>query len=198
MACFIAVPMSFGPCGAAVGDGLLDDRPELLVGELGGQVGADQLALGLLAAGEILAPAVAEGLGGLETALALAAQHGELVVRALLGGLLQLGEHEPQRPDLVLFPGAHRVLEVGFDLLEDRHALPEKGYAARPDSPELTAPPAAGAAEAPGRGGVAPEEERDVPVGEQAQPATEAGHEQQVVGAGDEPRRAGRASECRG
>ena len=58
--------------------------------------------LGLLAVGELVAAAVAERRRGLQPALALAAQHGELVAVALLRGLLQLGEHEAQRADAIL------------------------------------------------------------------------------------------------
>ena len=92
-----------GGLGSAVAHRPLDDSGQLLVGELGRQVGADQLRLGLLATGQILAPGLAVGPGSLEPALALAAQHGQLVVGAFLGGLLQLGQHEPQRADTRLF-----------------------------------------------------------------------------------------------
>ena len=83
--------------GAAVGHRLLDDRLQLGVGELGRQVGGDQLGLGLLAGGQVLATALTESPRRLDAALALAPQHRQLVAVALLGGLLQLGEHQPQR-----------------------------------------------------------------------------------------------------
>ena len=60
----------------------------------------------------------------------LAAQdtYGLLVVLPLLGVLLQLGEDQPKRSDLVFFPSAHRALKVGFDLLSYLHPHPT-GYA---------------------------------------------------------------------
>ena len=61
IACFIADPHVLGRLRAAVAHGPLDDRRELLLGELGRQVAADQLGLGLLAAGEILAAGLAVG-----------------------------------------------------------------------------------------------------------------------------------------
>jgi hypothetical protein len=106
---------------AAVAERLLDDRLQLRLGELRGQVAADQLALGLLTSGKILAAGVAVGACGLQAPLALTSQHGQLVVRPFLGGLLKLGEDETERPDLLLFPSPHRTLEVGFDLLDYRH-----------------------------------------------------------------------------
>ena len=79
------------------------------------------------ALGEILAAAVAERALGLGAALALAAQHGELVVRALLGRLLQLGEQHPQRADALALARLHRGDEVALDGLGDAHCV--QGYA---------------------------------------------------------------------
>ena len=97
IAAFMTAPIACGTVGARLGDGRGDDLLELVVGQLGGQVGLDDHGLALLAVGELRAAAVAEGARGLEPALALAAQHRELVAVALLGRLLELGEHQPQR-----------------------------------------------------------------------------------------------------
>ena len=94
---FITWPMSLASLGAGLRDRVGDDRVELGVVELGREVALDQLGLGLLLVGQLRAPAVAELLGRLEPPLALAAQHRQLVVAALLGGLLELGQHEPER-----------------------------------------------------------------------------------------------------
>ena len=51
-------------------------------------------------------PPSRKAVGGLVAALALAAQHRELVAVALLGRLLQLGEHEPQRAETRSFSPA--------------------------------------------------------------------------------------------
>ena len=77
------------------------------------------------AVGQLGAAAVAERRGGLVAALALAAQHGELVARALLRVLLQLGEHQPQRADAVLLARLHRGREVLLHPVGQRH-LPFK------------------------------------------------------------------------
>ncbi len=82
--------MSLSRLRAALAHRPRDDRPQLLVGELGRKVAADQLALRPPRVGQILAPSVAIGACGLEPALALAAEHRQLVVGALLGRLLQL------------------------------------------------------------------------------------------------------------
>src|SRR4051794_23850247 len=105
--------------------GLLDllghDPGELLVGELGGQVAADQRGLGLLLVGELPPPAGAELLGGVEAALALAPQDRDLVVAALLGRLLQLRENEPQRSHALALAGLHGLFHIRSDLIGNRH-----------------------------------------------------------------------------
>ena len=64
-------------------------------------------------------------------------------------------------------------------------------------SPGQSRPSGVGLPSRPGRRRIATEQQRDVPVGEQAQFPPQPGHQQQVVGASDEPRRKARASECR-
>ena len=59
-----------------------DDRGQLVVAELGGQVGVDQLDLAPLALGEVVAAGLLVGLGRLHAALALALEHGDLVAAA--------------------------------------------------------------------------------------------------------------------
>src|SRR4051794_19640792 len=98
--------------GGGLGDRGGDDRAQCVRVELLGQVALDQPRLRLLGGGELLTAGVAEGGGRLQAALALPAQHGELVAVAFLGGLLQLVEHEPQRADTVLLPRLHRAGEV--------------------------------------------------------------------------------------
>ena len=111
-----------GRARAGLGDGRGDDRAQLVVGQLGRQVGLDHDGLGLLGLGQLRPIAVAERLRGLEAALALTAQDGELVARALLGVLLQLGEHQAQRSDAILLAGLHGRGEIRFDRVGHRHA----------------------------------------------------------------------------
>src|SRR4051812_3650135 len=112
-----------GRLGARGGDLLVDEPPELLVGQLGREVAADQGRLRLLLGGQLLAPAGAELLGRVEPALALAAQHRHLVVTALLRRLLELGEHQPQRPNALALAGLHGRRQVAYDLFANRHPL---------------------------------------------------------------------------
>src|SRR3954469_1505055 len=74
---------------AGLGHRLGDDRVQLVVGDLGREIAGDQLGLALLLVGQVGAPALAVLLGGVEAALAFAAQHGDLVLLALLGRELQ-------------------------------------------------------------------------------------------------------------
>ena len=108
--------------------------------ELGRQIGGDDRRLGGLAVGELVTAAVAEGSLGLAAALALAAQHRELVAGALLGGLLQLRQQQPQRADALSLAGLHRDDEVALDGLGDAHlrtgyARPQRLRAAAQTSP---------------------------------------------------------------
>ena len=68
-------------------------------------------------------PALAERGGRLVAALALAAQHGELVAGALLRVLLQLGQHEAQRGDAILLARLHRRGEVLLDAVGHLHPV---------------------------------------------------------------------------
>src|SRR5216684_2253386 len=106
--------------GARLRDRFGDERIELVVAQLGGKVAGDQLGLSLLLDGQLLAAALAELLGRIEAALALAAQHRELVGVTLLGRLLELGEDEAQRADPILLPRLHGRRDVGPDLLCQR------------------------------------------------------------------------------
>ncbi len=121
--CFITAPMtrpmSFGLSAPVSATAWVDDRLELVVGELGRQVAGDQLGLGLLAGGELVAAGVAELAGGVEAALALAAQDGLGVAGALLLVLLELGEHEAQSRHALLLPRPHGGGEIGLDLVEN-------------------------------------------------------------------------------
>jgi hypothetical protein len=123
IAAFITRPISFGPC-APLARRARDDRAQLLVGQLGGQVGRDERGLGLLGLRELGAVAGAEGLGGLDAPLALPAQDGELVGVAGLRGLLQLGQHQAQRRDPSPLPRPHGGGHVGLDLVGKRHWHP--------------------------------------------------------------------------
>ena len=69
----------------------------------------------------LLATAVAELRGGLQAALALTAQDGQLVVGTLLRGLLQLGQHEAERADALLLSGLHGSDEIGLHALGNAH-----------------------------------------------------------------------------
>ena len=110
-----------GRGGAGLGHRVAHDLAQLGVRQLGGEVGLDQLRLRLLGVGEVVATRVAEGAGRLVAALALAAQHGQLVVLAVLGGLLQLGEDEAQDPDAIPLPRLHRGGEVMLHRVGQRH-----------------------------------------------------------------------------
>ena len=92
MSCGLLAPVS------AIARG--DDRVELGVVELGGQVALDQRRLGLLLLGELGAAAVAElrwrpRAGACARAGAPQARRR----RPVLGGLLELGQDQPQRAD---------------------------------------------------------------------------------------------------
>ena len=119
--CLITLPMSRGERGAGLGHRGGDQRVELGVGQLGGQVRLDRLGLVGLARREILAARLAVGLLGLAPALALAAQHRLLVAGALLRVLLELGEHQAQRRDAVLVPRLHGGGHIGPDPFGDLH-----------------------------------------------------------------------------
>src|SRR4029453_206685 len=83
----------------------------------------DQLRLGLLRRGLVLATALAEDLGGVEAALALALERGDLVPLALLLlGLEGVDEHA-ELADTLALAGLHRRLHVLLDLREDAHGL---------------------------------------------------------------------------
>src|SRR4051812_12460854 len=109
--------------GPGLLDGSGDQLRELLFGELGGEVSLDQLRLRLLGLGLLRSVALAQRLGGVEPALALALQRGDLVTLALLLlGLERVDEHA-QLADALALAGLHRDLHVLLDLLEDAHRL---------------------------------------------------------------------------
>src|SRR3954447_5997227 len=88
--------------GAHLGDHVVDDLLELLLGERLGHELLEHLALVVLVLGLLLAPAGAKGVGCLDALLALALQHLELLVVVqrplqVLLGLTQLGEDQAQR-----------------------------------------------------------------------------------------------------
>jgi hypothetical protein len=117
------------PLGAGLGDGVRHQRGELVVGELGGQVRLDRRGLLGLAVGEVVAAVLAVDALGLAAALALAAEHGDLIARALLRVLLELGEHQPQRRSPVAIPGLHGRVDVRSDSFGNLHVL--QGYEAK-------------------------------------------------------------------
>src|SRR5215217_2194635 len=98
-----------------------DQRVQLGVGQLRGQVRLDRLGLVGLARRELVAARLAVGQLGLAPALALAPQHRLLVARALLRILLELGEHQAQRRDAVPVPRLHGGGHIGPDLFGDLH-----------------------------------------------------------------------------
>ena len=117
-------PISFGEAAPRLGHHVAHDLVQLLVGELRRHVLLDQRRLALLAAGEVLAPGLAVGAGGLEPALALALEHRHLVGLApggVLVGLLELVAHEPQRADALAVAALHCGGDVLLDALEQRH-----------------------------------------------------------------------------
>ena len=122
--CPITRPMSRGERRARLRHGGGHQRVEVRVGELGRQIRLDRLGLVGLARRQVLAARLAVGLLGLAPALALAPQHGLLVVRALLRVLLELGEDQAQRRDAIPVPRLHGGGHIGPDLLGDLHPHP--------------------------------------------------------------------------
>src|SRR5215218_2453153 len=108
-----------GRARARRGHGLRHEVVQLVVADVGREVRGDEARLVLLLLGELGALALAELPGGVEPALALAAEHGLLVAGALLGVLLELGEHEAERARAVLVTRLERGGEVGLHLIED-------------------------------------------------------------------------------
>ena len=78
----MTLPMSLGDEAPVSATASPTMASQLLVGELLGQVALDDLGLALLGLGELVAAGLAVGLGGLEPALALALEHGDLVAAA--------------------------------------------------------------------------------------------------------------------
>ena len=117
----MTLPMSFGDAAPASATASATIALQLLVGDLLGQVGLDQLGVALGLAGQLVAAALAEGLGRLQPPLALALEHRHLVVAALLGGLLELGQHHPQRAGALAVARLQRGVGVGLQLVEHRH-----------------------------------------------------------------------------
>ena len=78
-------PMSLAALGAELRDRALDDRLEIVVGELRGQVALDQRGLALLGRGAVGVPGVVERLGGLAAALELAPQHASATSSSVSG-----------------------------------------------------------------------------------------------------------------
>ena len=190
IACFIAAPMSLARLRAAVATACVTIAVELLLGELRRQIGADQLRLGLLAAGEVLAPGVAVGArpppaGACARDAAPPARHRRLPWRPSAARRARAAARRRAR-----FSPA-RIAPCRSTLICSTIAIRRPGYAAAAMAPmhDLSrARSGVRAAQTPGRGGVATEHQRHVPVDQQAQLASDAGHQQQVVGARDQPR----------
>ena len=122
--------------GAAVGDGAGDDRLQVVVGQLGREVGGDQLGLGLLAAREVLAAALTEGARPPPRGVCAHDAAPPARRRFLPWRPSAAPRDQPQSAHLRFVPGAHGVLQVGVDLIADPHALQRQGYAARPAIPD--------------------------------------------------------------
>ena len=190
IACFIATPMSFARLRAALAHRLLDDLPRAPRRRAppGGSAPISS-RLGLLAVGEILASGLAVGPsrppgGACARGAAPPARH-----RApSLAAFCSSESTRRSAPDPLLLAGAHRALQVGLDLLE-----------LSPSSAQDT--PARAAAVVIARRAVS--DCRAGPGAEASRPNSSAtfqstsrrslrpkpGHQQQVVGARDEPRR---------
>ena len=117
----MTLPMSFGDVAPDWATASATIALQLLVGHLLGQVGLDQLGVALGLAGQLVAAPLAEGLGGLQPPLALALEHGDLVVAALLDRLLELGEHHAQRARALAVARLERGVGVGLQLVEYGH-----------------------------------------------------------------------------
>ena len=116
-----------------------DQRLQLRVRQFGGQIGLDRLRLERLARRPIRVPGVAVGLLGLAAPLALAPQHGQLVRVTVLGRLLQLREHQPQRRDTVALPRLHGGGDVRLDAVGNLHPPSSVRPSAAPAAPDYPA-----------------------------------------------------------
>ncbi len=110
-----------GRGGAGLGHGVADDRVQLLVRELLGHVGRDDLSLALLGLGGVGPPAVAVGLRGLEAALALALEDLDGIAAVVLLRLLESVGDQAQRMDALAVARLERGLHVILHLVQHRH-----------------------------------------------------------------------------
>src|SRR6185503_1047784 len=122
--------------GAGRGHGLRDERVDLGLGELLGQVGREDRDLGLLLGGEVVAPALAEGLEGLAPRLHLARKHGgDLVVgvrpAVALLPVVDGALGHAQRVAAQRLTRPHRGRDVGLDSLSEGHRYRHLGRDAR-------------------------------------------------------------------
>src|SRR5436190_1430842 len=102
-------------------DRLVHELRELVVRELGRQIGLDQLGLALLGRGALLAATVAIGARRLQSPPALAPERRHLVSLALLCLLLKRVCDEAQRADPVALTGLHRLPRIRLNSLQDAH-----------------------------------------------------------------------------
>ena len=114
---------------ADLGDHVVDDLLELVLGELVGHELLDHSELELLAVRLLLAPRGVERLHRLDALLALALQYLERLLlreRALqvLLGRAERVQDEGKRVAARVVAGAARVLELTLDLRDQRHSNP--------------------------------------------------------------------------
>ena len=123
--------------GADLGDHVVDDRLQLVLGDRLGHELLEHVELVLFLLGLLLPTAGAERLGRLEPLLALALQHLELLVvvqRALqlLLRSLKAGEDQAQRVAARGIAVAHRALELFLDLCDKTHCVLSSRHPADP------------------------------------------------------------------
>ena len=125
----ITLPISCCDCAPVSATASATSRLELLLGDLLRQVAVDQLGLGLLGRGRLVAARLAVGLGGLGAPLALALQDRDLALLVelaarLLRLLVERVEQQPQRrdPRPVALPSRPRATSAWMRSCE-AHAL---------------------------------------------------------------------------
>ena len=104
------------------------------VRELGRKVALDQSRLGLLLVGQLRPAAVAKLLRGIQPSLALTAQHRDLIIRAFLGRLLELGQDHPKRSGTLALSGLQGGVRIAAQLLCEGHADQDRRDVSGPET----------------------------------------------------------------
>ena len=186
--------MSFGDVAPASAIASATSALQLLVGQLGRQVGGDQLGLGLLVGDEVVA-ARRRGTARRRRGGACARGAGCRPRRRCPPSRAFCSSERTRRrrPTRSFSPARIAAARSSFTLSASVTAI-QCTAVVPPDEWASSSLPGRRverrrAAELPQLGEVAAEQQADVPVDEQARLAAHAGHREQVVGAGEQPRR---------